>query len=88
MSLTNSQSISTLTKIALGAATGIALAVVSGCSTNLSDIAPQTTISPKLAGEISRKGFRQQDAVLVRIFKEESELEVWKKKSNGQYALF
>jgi murein L,D-transpeptidase YafK len=88
MSLTNSQSISTLTKNALGAATGIALAVMTGCSTNLSDIAPQTNISPKLAGEISRKGFRKEDAVLVRIFKEESELEVWKKKSSGQYALF
>jgi murein L,D-transpeptidase YafK len=74
-------------RIAFGIVAVASLAAISGCSTNLSDIAP-TTISPKLAGEITRKGFHQQDAVLVRIFKEESELEVWKKKSNGQYALF
>lgn len=75
-------------KLALGMTALLAFAGISGCtSSNLADIAP-TTISPRLAGEINRKGFSQQDAVLVRIFKEESELEVWKKKSNGKYALF
>lgn len=88
MPATACQFLSTFKRITLGVAAVAALAAASGCTTSsLEDIAP-TTISPKLAGDITRKGFRQQDAVLVRIFKEESELEVWKKKSNGQYALF
>jgi len=82
------QNRSMLTRMALGLGAIFALGNLSACSTSsLEDIAP-TTISPKLAGEINRRGFRQQDAVLVRIFKEESELEIWKKKASGQYALF
>ena len=65
------------------------LALVSSCTTaSLEDIGPSTDITPKLAREIKAKGFGEQDAVLVRIFKEESELEIWKKKPSGQYALF
>ena len=66
-----------------------ALALLSSCTTaSLEDIVPSTDITPKLAREIKAKGFREEDAVLVRIFKEESELEIWKKKPSGQYALF
>ncbi|MDB5526767.1 MAG: hypothetical protein JWM58_4530 [Rhizobium sp.] len=65
------------------------LGLVSSCTTaSLEDIGPSTDITPKLAREIKSKGFQQEDAVLVRIFKEESELEIWKKKPSGQYALF
>ncbi|MGV3548604.1 L,D-transpeptidase family protein [Rhizobium sp.] len=78
----------TMRKLAAGAVlAGIAL-VMAGCSTGLDALDPTTEIGPKLAREIKTKGFNQEDAVLVRIFKEESELELWKKKASGQYALF
>jgi murein L,D-transpeptidase YafK len=64
------------------------LALISSCtSANLADIAPSTDITPRLAREIKAKGFNEQQPVLVRIFKEESELEIWKQKPSGQYAL-
>ena len=67
----------------------VALAMLAGCtSATLEDLGPSTDITPKLAGEIKAKGFRQEDPMLVRIFKEESELEIWKRKPSGQYALF
>jgi murein L,D-transpeptidase YafK len=64
------------------------LALVSGCTTSTLDISPSTDITPKLAREIRAKGFAEQQPILVRIFKEESELEIWKQKPSGQYALF
>ena len=76
-------------QLASGVAASLALLMVTGCTTaSLEDIGPSTAITPKLAREIKAKGLREDDAVLVRIFKEESELEVWKKKPTGQYALF
>jgi murein L,D-transpeptidase YafK len=65
------------------------LALASGCTTaSLEGIGPSTAITASLAREIKAKGFREEDPVLVRIFKEESELEIWKKRPSGQYALF
>jgi murein L,D-transpeptidase YafK len=66
----------------------LSLAALAGCTTSALDIEPDTSISPKLAREIRAKGFREEDPVLIRIFKAESEFEVWKKKPSGQYALF
>lgn len=77
----------TMSRLSLGAFVS-ATVLLAGCSGGLDALAPSTDITPKLAREIKSKGFNQQDAVLVRIFKEESELEVWKKKASGQYALF
>jgi murein L,D-transpeptidase YafK len=75
-------------RFAAGAVVVTAALMVTGCSGGLDALDPSTEITPKLAREIKAKGFNQQDAVLVRIFKEESELEVWKKKASGEYALF
>lgn len=50
-----------------------------------SKAAPQ--ISGKMLAEMSKKGMKQEGAVLVRIFKQESELEVWKVDKTGSYAL-
>src|ERR1700690_1561149 len=36
---------------------------------------------------IERKGMAKETPILVRIFKEESELEVWKQTKDGQYDL-
>ncbi|WP_349369387.1 murein L,D-transpeptidase family protein [Salinarimonas sp.] len=44
-------------------------------------------IPPQTLALMSTKGMDQDDPILVRVFKMESELEVWKKAEDGQYAL-
>ena len=74
-------------KALLAAAVSVAL---SGCVSDmtlddLSSSAPQ--LSSKILGEMSRKGMKAESPVLVRIFKQESELEVWKIDRSGRYSL-
>jgi murein L,D-transpeptidase YafK len=73
-----------LTSAAIAAA--IALA---GCNAN--DINPsgrsQAPLSEKMVSEITSKNMDQDSPILARIFKEEAELEIWKKDRDGQYAL-
>lgn len=52
---------------------------------DLSSTPPQ--ISSKMLAEMSKKGMKAESPVLVRIFKQESELEVWKIDRTGRYAL-
>jgi murein L,D-transpeptidase YafK len=78
----------TMQKFSKAVLTAASLLVLASCSGGLDDLAPSTDITPKIAREIKAKGFNQEDAVLVRIFKEESELELWKKKPSGVYALY
>lgn len=61
----------------------------SGCTTaSLDDLGVASTeISPALVGQMAAAGFRPQDPVLIRIFKEESELEVWKQRADGRFGL-
>jgi murein L,D-transpeptidase YafK len=67
-------------------AAAIALA---GC--NADDIAPggraQAPLSEKTLTEIADKNMDKDSPILARIFKEEAELEIWKKNRNGEYAL-
>ncbi|WP_052642685.1 MULTISPECIES: L,D-transpeptidase family protein [Pseudorhizobium] len=44
-------------------------------------------IPSKMIAEMSKKGMKVESPVLVRIFKQESELEVWKMDGAGRYAL-
>ncbi|MBU1312820.1 L,D-transpeptidase family protein [Agrobacterium tumefaciens] len=66
-------------------------AALSGCVAadlaldDISKSAPE--ISGKMLAEMSKKGMRAESPVLVRIFKQESELEVWKLDLTGKYAL-
>ena len=73
-----------LTSAAVAAAIGLA-----GC--NPSDIPingrAQAPLSEKTLAEIEAKQMDKDSPILVRIFKEEAELEVWKKNRDGQYAL-
>ena len=74
----------TLASVAVAAA--IALA---GC--NADDITPtgrsQAPLSEKMISEIASKNMDKESPILARIFKEESELEIWKQTRDGQYAL-
>jgi murein L,D-transpeptidase YafK len=44
-------------------------------------------LSPQMLAELQQKNMPQQSPLLIRIFKEESELEVWKQDTSGRYAL-
>lgn len=66
----------------------LALAV-SGCVNNVLEVENRSEqpISTELRNEMQRKGMSASDPILIRIFKQESELEVWKKDNTGRYAL-
>jgi murein L,D-transpeptidase YafK len=44
-------------------------------------------LSDKMVADIAEKNMDKESPILVRLFKEESELEVWKKNRDGQFAL-
>lgn len=63
--------------------------VLAAC--NGDDLSPNSKASKpipqKLLSEISEKNMDKESPILVRIFKQEAELEVWKKDRSGQFAL-
>ncbi|MDB5512131.1 MAG: hypothetical protein JWR08_1614 [Enterovirga sp.] len=69
---------------AIGIAFSLALAACNdqygSTARSLAPIPPQTTAL------MSSKGMTKSDPILVRLYKKESELEVWKKTVDGQYA--
>jgi len=44
-------------------------------------------LSPEMLGELDRKHMPKQSPILIRLFKEESEVEVWKQDTSGRFAL-
>jgi len=75
---------------ALAASAALTAAVMlSGCQT---DGVPGSTranapIPPALLAEMSQKNMSKESPLLIRIFKQEAELEVWKKDNTGRFAL-
>ncbi len=67
----------------------ISVFVLSGCVSSTLDLADRGNIKipAKMMTEMNEKGMAQSSPVLVRIFKKESELELWKKDKTGRYAL-
>lgn len=63
--------------------------VLAAC--NGDDLSPNSKASKpipqKLLSEISEKNMDKESPILVRIFKQEAELEVWKQDRSGQFAL-
>jgi murein L,D-transpeptidase YafK len=45
-------------------------------------------LSPQTQALLAEKGMQEQSPILIRIFKAESELEVWKAKDDGRFYLF
>ncbi len=74
--------------ISLAAVAALGL-VVAGCNSSVLDIDTRGTqpIPAKLVGEMSKKSMTASSPVLVRIFKKESELEIWKRDKSGRFAL-
>src|SRR5580704_16817330 len=44
-------------------------------------------LSPEMLADLARKNMPKDSPILIRLFKEESELEVWKQDTSGRYAL-
>ena len=66
----------------------VAASLLSGCMMGLEDISKAPPVlSGKMIAQMRAKGMKPESPVLVRIFKQESELEVWKVNKSGQYAL-
>jgi murein L,D-transpeptidase YafK len=74
--------------IALGAALLGLAACQGGDGASLGDLlGASAPVPPKLVKEIQAKGMGVKSPILVRLFKEESQLEIWKQKTTGEYAL-
>ncbi|WP_249139814.1 L,D-transpeptidase family protein [Bradyrhizobium japonicum] len=65
--------------------------LLSGCNTDQVSLATNAKanqpVPPKLLAAISEKNMDLQSPILVRLFKQEAELEVWKQTRSGQFAL-
>ena len=67
----------------------VALLGLSGCvGMDFGDVRKTPKLSSKVAAAMAKRGMRTESPVLVRIFKAESELEIWKVDKSGRYALF
>jgi murein L,D-transpeptidase YafK len=66
-------------------AVAIALAGCGGAPTVSRDMQP---LSERVVAELKAKRMEKDSPILMRIFKEEAELEVWKQDDSGRFALF
>ena len=66
-----------------------ALVLLAGCQGGADSLFPKAErpIPDKLVKAMKAKGMTNGSPLLIRIFKEESSLEVWKKKDTGRYGL-
>ena len=66
-------------------------ALLAGCNSDEISLASNAKanqpVSPKLVAEMTEKDMDLQSPILVRLFKEEAELEVWKQNRSGRFAL-
>jgi murein L,D-transpeptidase YafK len=71
-------------RIALVAGLVLALAACQGDNRSTRHLVP---IPPATMALMESKGMAQNDPILIRAFKKEAEMEVWKRGANGKYAL-
>ena len=78
-----------ITRALLASAAVTASCMLAGCDTD--GVVPSgranAPLSDKMIAELQSKHMDKDSPVLVRLYKEESELEVWKKNQDGQFAL-
>ena len=73
---------------ALGAAALLGALALSACNSgDALDLRGEQPVPGKLARAMKSRDMAASAPVLMRVFKEESELEVWKRTSSGRYAL-
>lgn len=63
--------------------------LLSGCVSSVLDVDQKASqpIPAKLVSDMRKKSMSPADPIVVRIFKQESELEIWKRDRSGRYAL-
>jgi murein L,D-transpeptidase YafK len=65
--------------------------LLAGCDTDQVSLATNAKanqpVTPKLLAAMVEKNMDLQSPILVRLFKQEAELEIWKQTRNGQFAL-
>jgi murein L,D-transpeptidase YafK len=80
-----------LVRMLVTSATLAAGVVLSGCNSDDVSLAANAKanqpVSPKLISAIAEKDMDLQSPILVRLFKQEAELEVWKQDRSGRFAL-
>jgi len=67
-----------------------AVMMVGGCGPGVRPAAENRHVQPlseQMLAELAAKQMKKESPVLVRIFKEESELEIWKMDASGRFAL-
>lgn len=62
-------------------------ASLAGCVGMEGEDKAMAPLPDRLVSEMTAKGMTPQDPIMVRIYKQESELEVWKRTHTGSYAL-
>lgn len=72
--------------IALMFILSIVVAMMSGCSRPT--VPALKPLNANAVALLAQKGMTQQAPIFMRIFKEESELEIWKKRDDGRFHLF
>ncbi len=67
----------------------VAALLLAGCNGSLEDIAPKASqqLPAKLVSLMNAKGMSTASPIMVRIFKEEGQLEIWKQDKTGRYDL-
>jgi murein L,D-transpeptidase YafK len=79
---------SPLWRAVMASAALAASVALSGCQTDGVDLArAMTPLSPRMLALFEEKGMNKESPILARIFKEESELEIWKQDNTGRYVL-
>jgi murein L,D-transpeptidase YafK len=81
----------TLVRALLASAALAAAVVLAGCNSDDISLANNAKanqpVPPKLVAAIAEKDMDLQSPILVRLFKQEAELEVWKQDRSGRFAL-
>ena len=70
-------------------ALAVAGTLLAGCVSSMLDIDQKASqpIPAKLVASMKQRSMAPSDPIVVRIFKQESELEIWKRDRSGRYAL-
>jgi len=79
-----------LVRTLLASAALVAAVALAGCDTDGTTLPSGRALAPlsdKMVSEIETKNMSKESPILVRVFKEEAELEVWKQDRSGRFAL-
>ncbi len=74
----------------LASAALVVAVALAGCQTDGTTQVPAKAMKPlsdRMVSEIEQKNMDKESPILVRVFKQESELEVWKQDRSGKFAL-